>query len=532
LWLLQARSITTLHPIWTRKIAAEVIPGIIRPLTWSINRPLTCGVWGEIFSLVLGKRAKGLDFEQTATLQFQRAYFNATLLGEIFRRMGLPPESLEFLTRGSKFTKPPLKSSLRNLPGLLRLLRREWNLVRDFERDEQRYFTPTLNLLSALSRSQASPHDLLERVETILPVLKVATYYSILAPLSLALRQAILKVLPEQLDNSQTPEIASTRSLAELATYARNLLPIERLSGYSCPSLFAYMAETPDGEGILVQFEQWVDRYGYLSEVATDIAVPRWIEDPRPMRALFTRFLFHPPQERATPNQTSKNFSWWKVQLVQQRLNLKGQATEVYSRFLAYLRWTLIKLENLWLEDKTLSASGDIFFLEFSEIRRLIEATDDPLRQQLSQLIQQRRAQYQQNQEITSVPYVVYGNPKAFSLPTISPLLPKQRLQGVAASPGQVEGRVKIVRTLQQITEIDSQTILVVPYTDSGWTAILARAGGIIAEVGGSLSHGAIVAREYGIPAVMDIHDATHLLKNGQRVRIDGQRGIVEVLDK
>ncbi|HEY9295224.1 MAG TPA: glycerol-3-phosphate acyltransferase, partial [Phormidium sp.] len=59
LWLLQSRPITTLSPIWTRKIAAEVIPGLIRPLTWSINRPLTCGVWGEIFTIVLGERAKG-----------------------------------------------------------------------------------------------------------------------------------------------------------------------------------------------------------------------------------------------------------------------------------------------------------------------------------------------------------------------------------------------------------------------------------------------------------------------------------------
>ena len=125
LWLLQSRPITTLLPIWTRKIAAEVIPGLIRPLTWSINRPLTCGVWGEIFTLVLGKRAAGLDFNQTATLHNSRAYFNASLLGQVFLRMGLPAESLEFLTRGASFSKPPLSSTLRNVPGLARLLGRE-----------------------------------------------------------------------------------------------------------------------------------------------------------------------------------------------------------------------------------------------------------------------------------------------------------------------------------------------------------------------------------------------------------------------
>jgi pyruvate, water dikinase len=528
LWLLQARSITTLQPIWTRKIAAEVIPGVIRPLTWSLNRPLTCGVWGDIFTVVLGKRAKGLDFEETATLHFQHAYFNATLLGEIFLRMGLPPESLEFLTRGAKFSKPPLQSTLRNLPGLLKLLQQEWNLDRNFDRDLQKYFAPTFKLIEALPLSEASPRDLLERVDAILSVLKRATYYSILAPLSLALRQAILKVGAEQLDNSQTPEVASARSLAELATYARKLLPIDRLSGYSCPSLFAHLAEIPDGQEILEHFDKWLDKYGYLSEAATDIAVPRWKEDPRSMRALFTRFLFNPPQQKETPESATS----LKVQIVQKRLNLKGQATEIYSQLLAHLRWTFVALEKLWLKDGTLSTKGDLFFLEIGEIQRLIENSDPQLRERLPQLIDRRRTQYKQNQELVSVPYVVYGTPK--SLPLISTLsLPSdRRLQGIAASSGQVEGRVKIIRTLQQTNEIDSQTILVVPYTDSGWTAILASAGGIVAEVGGALSHGAIVAREYGIPAVMDVHNAMQLLKDGQRVRVDGQSGVIEILDR
>jgi pyruvate,water dikinase len=78
--------------------------------------------------------------------------------------------------------------------------------------------------------------------------------------------------------------------------------------------------------------------------------------------------------------------------------------------------------------------------------------------------------------------------------------------------------------------EIDRETILVVPYTDSGWAPLLARAGGLIAEVGGRLSHGAIVAREYGIPAVMDINNATQLLQDGQRVQIDGQLGTVKLI--
>ncbi len=526
LWLLQTRPITTLQPIWTRKIAAEVIPGLIRPLTWSINRPLTCGVWGEIFTVVLGDRSQGLDFNETATLHYSRAYFNATLLGQIFRRMGLPPESLEFLTRGAKFSKPPTRSTLQNLPGLMRLLGREWRLEEDFKSDYQNQFSPTLNQLNAQPASELSPPALLARVDMILEVLKRATYYSILAPLSTSLRQAILRVKDTELDNSQTPEVASLRSLTRLAEDARQLLSQSQVADQNGSALFATLAEIPDGQSILEQFNQFLDRYGYLSEVGTDIAVPTWKEDPRPVRQLFTQFLSQPPP--ASPPVKAQS---WQTQRVQARLNLKGQVTEVYSQLLAHLRWSFVALEEIWLQSGLLSAPEDIFFLEFSEIRSLISGNDQGLRKLLPQLLEQRRSQIEQNRQLTAVPPLVYGNAPTFPLTSHPSSHPSQKvLQGIGASAGQVEGWVKVLRNLQAVPDIDRQTILVVPYTDSGWAPLLARAGGLIAEVGGRLSHGAIVAREYGLPAVMDIHNATQVLQDGQRVRIDGQRGIVEIL--
>lgn len=87
-----------------------------------------------------------------------------------------------------------------------------------------------------------------------------------------------------------------------------------------------------------------------------------------------------------------------------------------------------------------------------------------------------------------------------------------------------------MVRDWQNLPQINHETILVVPYTDAGWAPLLAQAGGLISEVGGRLSHGAIVAREYGIPAVMNLAQATQRLKDGQRVRLHGQSGRVELL--
>ncbi len=524
LWLLQARPITTLQPIWTRKIAAEVIPGLIRPLTWSINRPLTCGVWGDIFTVVLGERAQGLDFNETATLHYSRAYFNATLLGQIFRRMGLPPESLEFLTRGAKFSKPPLSSTLRNLPGLLRLLGREWSLDKDFESDYQNQFAPTLTQLRLQPSSELSPPALLERVDLILELLKRATYYSILAPLSASLRQAVLRVKDEELDNSQTPEVASLRSLAQLADDARPLLRGSPNVEDSAASLFAALAEIPDGRSILEQFDQFLEDYGYLSDVGTDIAVPTWKEDPRAVRQLFAQFLSHPP-----PSPQPIKSQRWQAQLVQARLNLKGRVTEVYSQLLAHLRWCFVALDTIWLRSGLLSQAGEIFFLELAEIRHLVSSTDPAYKKHVLEALDVRRSQLEEHRLISNVPSLFYGNAPPAPLPADSSPS-AQRLQGIGASSGQVEGWVRVLQNLQAASDIDRQTILVVPYTDSGWAPLLARAGGLIAEVGGRLSHGAIVAREYGIPAVMDIHNATQLLQDGQRVRIDGQRGIVEIL--
>ncbi|MFM7424326.1 MAG: glycerol-3-phosphate acyltransferase [Elainella sp.] len=495
LWLLQARPITTLLPIWTRKIAAEVIPGFIHPLTWSINRPLTCGVWGEIFSIVLGDRARGLNFEATATLHRSAAYFNASLLGEIFRRMGLPPESLEFLTRGAKFSKPPLTSTLRNLPGLLRLAGAEWRLETEFNQ-EQSQFEQGFAALAQQPVDTLAPEALLARIEQILALLKRATYYSILAPLSAALRQAILKVDQTSLDSSAMPEVAAIRALQAIAQQPEAAQP--------------------------QQLAEFLQTYGYLSEVGTDIAVATWREDPGPVEALLHQFRQSPP---ASPPPAAAASSW-KTRQAQRRLSLKGRVTACYSQLLAELRWSFVALENHWLKSGLLHQPGDLFFLNFAEVQQLVAApTAIP---DLPELIAQRRRQLDQDRQLTP-PWLVYGNSPPAALP-LSPVIAQARLQGIPASPGQVEGEVLVLRDFQNLPAIDRNKILVVPYTDSGWAVLLARAGGLIAEVGGQLSHGAIVAREYGIPAVMNLPNATQVLQTGQRVRLDGATGVVEVV--
>lgn len=529
LWLLQVRPITTMQPIWTRRIAAEVIPGKIRPLPWSINQPLTCGVWGKIFTIVLGDRAKDLNFEQTATLHFGSAYFNASLLGTIFRRMGLPPESLEFLTRGAEFSKPPLSSTIKNLPGLWRLFKREWQLISHFERDRAKLFTPILKAIEEQPVAELSPREIMDRIKTILGLLDKATYYNILAPLSLAIRQGIFQVAETKLDNSQVPEVTAVSALAAIATETRKLLATEQITLDSSASLFAHIAENPEGKSVMERFDLWLADYGYLSEVATDIAVPRWQDRPSIPRQMFTQFYFD--VQGAKIAQASSNISHqsWRTKIVQKRLNLKGQVGEIYNKLLAQLRWAFLALEQQWLNDGVIVEQGDIFLLKLDEITTLVEGQDPQLQQKLTDLIPTRKLEWSAAAELNPVPKLIYGNPQTlvWQAPVINQ---STQIQGIGTSSGQIEGTIKIISSLQQSDRIDSQTIIVVPYTDAGWSPLLARAGGLISEVGGRLSHGAIVAREYNIPAVMDVDHATTLFHDGQLVRLNGQTGIIEIL--
>jgi phosphoenolpyruvate synthase/pyruvate phosphate dikinase len=536
-WILQARPITNLVPVWTRKIASEVIPGAIRPLTWSINRPLTCGVWGELFTLVLQERVQGLDFEQTATLHRSHAYFNATLLGDIFRRMGLPEQGLAFLVRGEKFTRPPLKATVQNIPGLWQLLQKEWKLEQQFKRDQRQQFIPLIRKLEKLRYEWMDSQELWQQILEIQIALTSATLYNILGPLGFALRNKLF-VIPDPWLRSTSdtlPEVASIRALTDLAKRARAFLPSELPQ----EAVLSTLEGSPEGKVLLVELEAWLQNYGYLSEVGTDIAVPTWREKPQTLYDLFATLVVNKPaneelsitkiENPIAPEERPKTkLQQWRLAQVAPRASLKGAIAEVYARLLAHLRWILVHLEERWVIQGLLTESGDIFFLEVSEIRQLAQDPDhfDP-----KPVITLRRQTYDHDCQ-AQIPALVYGNVLPAEAETsAAETNGATQLQGIPGSPGTKEGTVQIVTSLNGEYTISRETILVVPYTDAGWAPLLVQAGALISEVGGQLSHGAIVAREYGLPAVMNIAGATKKFQNGQRVRVDGTKGGVFIVE-
>ncbi len=170
-----------------------------------------------------------------------------------------------------------------------------------------------------------------------------------------------------------------------------------------------------------------------------------------------------------------------------------------------------------------LSDPSDIFFLRKSEIRRIAEGnyTFEETKN-LRLAAEERKADFLKNENLTP-PKFLRGNRESDdreqNLETV--------MQGIPASRGILSGPVRVLDRIDDIWQVRSGEILVVPRTDPGWTPVFRKIGGLITETGGLLSHGAVVSREYGIPAVTNIPNACRIFKTGQYVTIDGSKGTV-----
>ncbi|MEP0806820.1 MAG: hypothetical protein HRF47_15175 [Chloroflexota bacterium] len=165
-----------------------------------------------------------------------------------------------------------------------------------------------------------------------------------------------------------------------------------------------------------------------------------------------------------------------------------------------------------------IDAPEDIFYLTFSQVRDLVNGKQ-PL-EDLRGEISRHKADMERYKDIL-IPTVIYGD-------EIPPIREPNMdvMSGIATSIGHYTGKVKVVKGIQDFQKVKHGDVLVVPYSDVGWMPLFARAGAVVAESGGLLSHSSIVAREYNIPAVVSVEGAT-LLPDETTVTVDGHKGEV-----
>jgi pyruvate,water dikinase len=172
---------------------------------------------------------------------------------------------------------------------------------------------------------------------------------------------------------------------------------------------------------------------------------------------------------------------------------------------------------------RVLREKEDIFYLTFAELYDVARTNqvDD-------QLIRQRKDAFRSYQALTP-PRVLTSDGEALTGAYRRVDVPAGALTGLPVSAGTVEGRARVVLDMAA-ADLEAGDILVTAYTDPSWTPAFVAINGLVTEVGGLMTHGAVIAREYGLPAVVGVEQATRLIRDGQRIRVHGTDGYIEIL--
>jgi pyruvate,water dikinase len=282
--------------------------------------------------------------------------------------------------------------------------------------------------------------------------------------------------------------------------------------------------------------------YGHRAVAEIDLGLPRWSEDPTYILGVLANYLRLDDPELAPDVQfrrAARKAEEMVAELTRRatrKHRLRGALVGFFlrrARALAGLRempkFCIILLfararSLLWSVGEELAKTGrlesaeDIFFVSLPEARAILAGED------LRSVVRERRTVYAQETKRRHVPRVLLSDGTEPVAET--PGAADDVLRGTAASGGVVTGSARVILEPSRAS-LEPGEILVAPSTDPGWTPLFLTAGGLVMEMGGAMSHGAVVAREYGIPAVVGVPDATERIATGQRITVDGSDGTI-----
>jgi pyruvate,water dikinase len=297
---------------------------------------------------------------------------------------------------------------------------------------------------------------------------------------------------------------------------------------------------------------RFMDHYGVRGIGEFDLGQPRWQEDPTPvMHALQSYQQIQPEHapdvlfaqgaqaaeqaiQRLAAEARRQPGGWIKEKLLRAaalRVRLLMGAREspkfLAVRAMGLVRRVLLDLGEQFAAAGTIAHPDDLFFLHVAELGELSRQKE----RDWKTLVAGRRQAYARELRRRQVPRVLVSDGRTFYEGIGAETDTRDLITGSPVSPGVAEGLVRVVLDPRGVRLVPGE-ILVCPGTDPAWTPLFMAAAGLVMEVGGMMTHGSVVAREYGIPAVVGVHQATLLLKDGQRIRMDGTSGRIELLNE
>jgi pyruvate,water dikinase len=308
------------------------------------------------------------------------------------------------------------------------------------------------------------------------------------------------------------------------------------------------LGKLPGGQEARDAIRAYLDTYGMRCVGEIDITRPRWSERPTTLvPVILDNVRNFGPGARQRRFEQGRREAEKKEQDVLERLRAlpdgerkAGETKRMIDRvrtFIGYREFpkyaivsrSFIYKQALLEEAGHLVRAGvlrdteDIFYLTFQELHDVVRThqVDD-------QLIHRRKDAFRWYQTLTP-PRVLTSDGEGIAGSYRRDDVPPGALVGIPVSAGTVEGRARVVPDMAD-ADLEPGDILVTAYTDPSWSPVFVAIGGLVTEVGGPMTHGAVVAREYGLPAVVGVHDATGQIRDGQRIRVHGTDGYVEIL--
>jgi pyruvate,water dikinase len=294
--------------------------------------------------------------------------------------------------------------------------------------------------------------------------------------------------------------------------------------------------------------QAYLDKYGMRCVGEIDITRPRWSERPTTLVPVILGNIknFEPGAGEQRFEQ-GRQEAWTKEQELLQRLRAlpdgEQEADEakrmidrvrtfigyreypkfaMVSRYFVY-KQALLEEAGRLVQAHVLGAKEDIFYLRFQELHDVVRTNHVD-----EQLISQRKDALRSYQALTP-PRVLTSDGEVVAGAYRRDDVPAGALVGLPVSAGTIQGRARVILDMAE-ADLEAGDILVTAYTDPSWTPVFLAIAGLVTEVGGLMTHGAVIAREYGLPAVVGVEQATRLIRDGQQIRVNGTDGYVEIL--
>lgn len=529
----QAREITSLSniSIYSNRISKEMMPGQIKPLVWSINVPLIIPTWIDLLNELVGETH--LEVEDMAKQFYYRSYFNMSAMGKVFSKAGFPSEGLEMMMgvvpKGAG--RPVFKLNtgmLRLAPKLVRFFYNKWTFARRYKRD-----IPVL--IENFSRYDLAPisnlslDQLITEINELFNRMQKVVYFNVHVPLLLQMYNNLLSfylkkidVHPEEFDF--TYGIAGIENknpnflLRKLNQQYKRLGPEIRQSIIS--SDYEQFIDMPD----ISEFKQGVinfrQKFGHLSDNTNNFTSVPWREKPEVIIQMICNY----PEVDEKIKKSIKISDLKKKPFLldlfykrtQEFYQYRDEVGDLYAYGYGLLRPYFLAISKIFVDLKILNEIDNIFYLDWQEIQKITGNLDQS--KEIEKIISERKIAMRESREI-ELPMTIFGDQPP---PIISQH--SSSLKGVPTSPGYYSGPVRKVLGIDDFPKVKQGDVLVVPFSDIGWSPLFAKAGAVVSESGGILSHSSIIAREYKIPAVVSVPNAMKL-KDNQIVVIDGYKG-------